>query len=283
MSARKPSLRSMTVPVMPRYARVSKDSGHERDAHATFELARLAKELKPFKLHWFPTLGSTNSHAARMRREGRLVAPCAVLTGRQTAGRGRGVNVWHAAGGVVTVTFVLPASDTLPPQHVPLIAGLAVRDAIAEFGVPDVGIKWPNDLWHDDRKLAGLLCERLDRVDLIGVGVNVNVSARQLPRALRASATSLLQMTGRPIDQTSLVAAVARHLRRRLGDSRTSLASCLGEIQRADVLRDRLVRVTQTDAPLEGRALGIDSLGRLMIRARHETRMIVTGTVRPVV
>ena len=88
---------------------------------ATYELARLKRELKPFRLHWFPTLGSTNSHAARMRREGRLFAPSVILTGRQTSGRGRGTNIWHSTRGVMTVTGLRKPRSTGPISSNPLI------------------------------------------------------------------------------------------------------------------------------------------------------------------
>ena len=185
---------------------------------ATYDLDRLRTELTPFKLHWFPAIGSTNTHAAKMRREGRLLAPAVLLTGRQTAGGGAGSNVWHAPRGVMTATFVLSIHETLPPQHVPLVAGLAVCDAVAEFGAADVGLKWPNDLWHSDRKLAGLLCERVDRLDLIGVGLNANLDTAALPRAVAPTTCSLDGLLGRRVDQTALVAAIARHLRTRLAD-----------------------------------------------------------------
>ena len=263
----------MTVPVMP----------HERDALATYELTRLRRELKPFKLHWFPTLGSTNAHAARMRREGRLLAPALVLTSRQTAGRGRGSNVWHSPRGVVTASFVLSAHDTLPPQHVPLVAGLAVRNAIEEAGIASVGIKWPNDLWHDDRKVAGLLCERFGSIDVIGLGLNANLDLRSLPKTLRATTASLHVLSGRAVDQTGLLVAIAGSLRRAFSDSRTSLASLREDWEAHDVLRGRRVRVVREDLPpLEGIASGIDPGGRLLVGLRGgKMEAVLNGTARP--
>src|SRR5688572_30222561 len=156
-----------------------------------FKLATLRHDLKPFKLHWFPRLRSTNNHAAELRRRGGLFAPAVVLTGRQVAGRGRGSNAWWSAAGSVTVTFVFPVEEHLSPHQVPLLAGLAVRDAAAELvGDDRVALKWPNDVLYDGRKLAGLLCERVSKADLIGVGLNVNNHPREAPPALRRQITS---------------------------------------------------------------------------------------------
>lgn len=256
---------------------------HRLETCATYELARLRSEVKPFKLHWFPTLGSTNVHAAKMRREGRLLAPAIVLTGRQTAGRGRGSNVWHAPRGVITVSFVISAHDTLPPQHVPLIAGLAVRNAIADVGIASVGIKWPNDLWHDDRKVAGLLCERFGSIDVIGLGLNANLKPSALPRDLRQTTVSLHTLAGRPIDQTDLLIRLSAALRRSFADARTSLAAVAEEWSRHDVLAGRRVRVIRDGhLPLDGTALGIDASGRLKVReSAGQTHAFLSGTVRP--
>ncbi|MEA2736622.1 MAG: BirA family transcriptional regulator, partial [Humisphaera sp.] len=112
----------------------------------SFHLDHLRRGIKPFKLHWFPRLRSTNDHAAELRRRGELYAPAIVLAGRQIAGRGRGSNSWWSAGGSITVTFVFPVEEHLSPHQVPLLAGLAVRDAAAELlGDEKVSLKWPND------------------------------------------------------------------------------------------------------------------------------------------
>src|SRR5688572_21593048 len=115
------------------------------DRHNVFALKRLREDLRPFRLHWFPTLRSTNDHAATMRRAGELYAPAVVLTGRQTAGRGRGAHVWWSGAGCLTVTFVLPVDDQLLPHQIPLLAGLSVRNAAAELSGSDkISLKWPN-------------------------------------------------------------------------------------------------------------------------------------------
>ena len=169
-----------------------------------FDLQTLRRGLKPFRLHWFPRLRSTNDHAAVLRKRGELFAPAVVLTGHQLAGRGRGSNTWWSGTGSLTVTFVLPVDEHLAPHHVPLIAGLAVRTATAGLAMnDDIQLKWPNDLLFYGKKLAGLLCERIEKADLIGVGLNINVRPNDIPKALRDRVTSLNAILGKPIDPTT--------------------------------------------------------------------------------
>ena len=148
-----------------------------KDAASRYSLKALRTALRPFRLYWFPRLLSSNSHAMVLRKRKSLYAPAVILTGHQVRGRGRGSNSWWSGAGSLTATFVLPIEPHLQAHQIPLIAGLAVRNAVAELsGAHDIGLKWPNDLLHGDRKLAGLLCERIDHVDLIGVGLNVNIA-----------------------------------------------------------------------------------------------------------
>src|SRR4030095_15411074 len=98
--------------------------------------------------------------------------PAMVLTISQTAGRGRAGNRWFSDSGSITVTYALPVEENLLPHQLPLVAGLAVRNACTELtGNRDIQLKWPNDVIHGGRKLAGLLCERISGVDLVGIGL----------------------------------------------------------------------------------------------------------------
>ncbi|HZO19612.1 MAG TPA: biotin--[acetyl-CoA-carboxylase] ligase, partial [Gemmatimonadaceae bacterium] len=181
---------------------------------SSFNLSALRAHIKPFRLHWFPRLRSTNDHAAILRKRGQLFAPAMVLTGHQLAGRGRGSHTWWSGPGCLTVTFVLPVEEHLSPHQIPLLAGLAVRNAAAEIASEQrIALKWPNDVLYGGRKLAGLLCERVHKADLVGLGLNVNLDPRRALAALRERITSLSAIAGRHFDMTESLATVARHLR----------------------------------------------------------------------
>jgi BirA family biotin operon repressor/biotin-[acetyl-CoA-carboxylase] ligase len=218
-----------------------------------------------------------------MRKRGDLYAPAIVLTGSQTTGRGRGTNTWWSARGVLTVTFVFPLHESLAPHQIPLIAGLAVRDAAAELcGEGAIQLKWPNDLLHEKRKLAGLLCERLHRADLVGVGMNVSNARGTAPLGLRGRITSLSQIAGRSIDMTDAVIALSRHLRLRLGrHNETPFSQQLREYDAHHALVGESVTVAVSDRELVmGRCEGLDGTGRLLVRGRDGLHRIIAGEVR---
>jgi BirA family biotin operon repressor/biotin-[acetyl-CoA-carboxylase] ligase len=261
----------------------------------SFNLIRLREELKPFRLHFFPRLRSTNDHAAVLRKRGDLFAPAVVVAARQTAGRGRGANTWYSApAGSITVTFVLPVNATLAPHHLPLAAGLAVRNAAAEISRNDqIKLKWPNDIVFQSAvrnppspipKLAGLLCERLDNVDLIGIGLNVNRPPRAVPGNLRDRIIYLQQIASKsapPFDLTTALITIARHLHMTLiRRSETPFPALLREYDAHHALIGRTVTIiSHNESPITGKCFGLDDTGRLLLRSRGHVHRIIAGHV----
>ena len=251
--------------------------------HNVFRLAELRASLRPFRLHFFPRLCSTNDHAAALRKQNKLFAPAIVLTSNQTAGRGRGTNSWFSTRGVLTVTFVFPVEEHLAPHQVPLIAGLAVRDGVAELTArSNVQLKWPNDILYHGKKLAGLLCERVNKLDLIGVGLNVNLDLRDAPKPLRPQITSLSAITGKPIDMTQALIALAQHLHPALSRrGERFFSETLTRYDQHHALPGKRVTITHARSqPLTGIVEGVDSHGRLIVRNRKRRHHIIAGQVQ---
>jgi BirA family biotin operon repressor/biotin-[acetyl-CoA-carboxylase] ligase len=249
----------------------------------TFNLSELRPNIKPFRLHWFSRLRSTNDHAVALRKQRKLFAPAIVLTSHQLAGRGRASNTWWSGAGSLTVTFILPAHESRPPHQVPLIAGLSVRDALAEHaGIDDIQLKWPNDLLHQGRKLAGLLCERVDGIDLIGVGVNVNADLRHAPRDLRDRITSLSTIARLEFDMTALLIDLARAIHKNLSHAdEPPFNQILREYSRHNALLGKAISVTAIpgEPPLRGTCEGLDRIGRLLVRTRAGVTRVIAGHV----
>ncbi len=132
----------------------------------------VSPRLPGFTVEVLPELDSTNTELMRRARAGQL-EPVLLVAERQTAGRGRLGRAWHSgAGDALTFSLGLPLA---PADWSGL--SLAVGVAVAEALDPGIRLKWPNDLWWQDRKLGGILIETAvgpqARYAVIGIGVNI--------------------------------------------------------------------------------------------------------------
>ena len=157
----------------------------------------LDTKLVGSKVLYFDSLDSTNNYARKIAAEG-CDEGTAVVAGRQTAGKGRLGRNWESPpdkGIYVSVVLRPP----LAPAETPIItlaAAVAVADAIGDASGLSVGIKWPNDLVIDGRKVCGILVEmgsEADRVNyvIIGIGINYSQEVEDFPEGLRGRAISL--------------------------------------------------------------------------------------------
>ncbi|MEG3878936.1 biotin--[acetyl-CoA-carboxylase] ligase [Microcoleus sp. herbarium7] len=252
----------------------------------------------PHWLHTLDTCPSTNSWAHA--RAAKLHHGDAVFTKRQTSGRGQHGRTWHAPTGVLTVSFVL---DNLNPNLLPgisLAAGLAVIYAIEDL-VPDcrdmLRLKWPNDVWIDRQKLAGILCEAANGNALgktravVGIGLNrcVDFAAAGLDAHAIGNAVSLHSIASNVPDELCLLASL-RHYLLELADmfsatdkpaSKSGLALLLPELRRRDALIGYPVAIELSDKTICGEAAGIDGCGRLLIRLEGDRiQAFTSGRVR---
>ena len=138
------------------------------------------------------------------------------VTEEQTEGRGRLGRRWEAAAGSSILVSVLLVPPVEPPRlpELSLVAGGAVAQAIAEITGIEPAIKFPNDLLIGMRKVAGILAESSDGRVVLGIGVNVNQTAQELPADTLTPPTSLRVVLGEPVDRAQLLAAILLHLER---------------------------------------------------------------------
>ena len=215
---------------------------------------------------------STNDLAKRAAKNGAAHGTTFVADS-QTAGRGRQGRAWLSErGDSLLVSVVLRVSCA--PAHLPplsLVAGLAVCDAIA----PDVFVapklKWPNDVWLDGKKVAGVLVEASlagDRVESLVVGVGVNVHTRTFPAEIKAIATSVALHSSTQPDRAMILARLLEALDRDIGPAaKHGLGVVHARIAAIDALKGSTVRGELG----EGVAAGIDTDGRLRVRKSDGT------------
>lgn len=163
---------------------------------------------------------STNSYAMDvLARDAQTVDGTVVFAERQTSGRGRLGRSWHSPRGAgLTFTVLLLEAPSPPaPARLTMAAAVAVVAGIREATDVEPTIRWPNDVYMNDRKLAGILVEVRSvhpslRATAIGIGVNCLQHRMHFPPEIRDRATSLELETTQSVDRVSVAQAILRHL-----------------------------------------------------------------------
>ncbi|MDR1415091.1 MAG: biotin--[acetyl-CoA-carboxylase] ligase [Odoribacteraceae bacterium] len=174
--------------------------------------------LNGFKIREFLELESTNSETWRLAEE--LEDRSVIITPHQTQGRGNDGNTWESEPGKnISMTILLRPVGLLASEQfiLSMLVALGTLDFVARH-VPGATIKWPNDIYVDDRKIAGILIEHMVHRDTIhlslcGVGLNVN-QARFISDA--PNPVSLYQLLGREIPLRQALAQLLEAIGARL-------------------------------------------------------------------
>ncbi len=251
-------------------------------ARLTADNAELLPDLS-IEVH--DELASTNALAAERARAG-AGAGLVVVADHQSAGRGRLDRTWDSpAGTAVTFSLLLrPAAPAHAWPWIPLLTGYAVDKAIKGVGL-DAGVKWPNDVLVGEKKVCGILVERIDTPDgpaaVVGVGINVGLTPDELPVP---GATSLEIELARPVDRTDVLVEALNAIREAFDAWEVG-----GELNGARLARSyaaacvtlgRQVRVDLPDGSvLRGHASGIDPDGRLVVQVDGVTHTVAAGDV----
>jgi BirA family biotin operon repressor/biotin-[acetyl-CoA-carboxylase] ligase len=219
---------------------------------------------------------ATDSTNARARELAMAGAPdgTVVTAGEQTAGRGRQGRTWSAPAGKALLMSAIVRDLTRRDALLPLAVPVAVAEACDAFAGTRCGIKWPNDIWINGRKLSGILLEGRpeERWAVIGVGVNVGTLREEFPAELRDTATSLAIESGVDPGVEPVLDAVLGALERRLAEEPETIVAAWRE---RDVLRGSRVRWNGG----EGTAAGIDEAGSLLVETGSGRVVLDAGEV----
>jgi BirA family biotin operon repressor/biotin-[acetyl-CoA-carboxylase] ligase len=234
-----------------------------------------------------PECPSTNAELGRRARAGEG-AGVVLVADHQTAGRGRLDRTWVSPPGAALTFSVLLAPDRVPVARwpwLPLLVGIAVAEGVRRVAEVDCTLKWPNDVLVGDRKLAGILVERVERsagaVAVVGVGLNVSQGSDELPVP---TATSLAVEGAATTDRTVVLREVLRSLEALFVQWQADAGDPAGGLVDSYVRRcDTLGRDVRVDLPdgsqVRGVASGIDTEGRLEVRTPEGRRILGAGDV----
>lgn len=239
--------------------------------------------LPAFTVEVLPQIDSTNTELMRRARAGRM-EPVLLVTEQQTAGRGRLGRGWHSqAGDSLTFSLGLPLA---PADWSGL--SLAVGVSLAESLHPRVRLKWPNDLWLDDRKLGGILIETASfgeagqarRYAVIGAGINIAAPDAARAAGLSTVPSALLELIPGIDAGAALLRLAAPLVQAVQAFESLGFAPFQARFNARDALRDRSVQLSDGMA---GSAHGVSEAGALLVHTAQGMKTVSNSevSVRP--
>ncbi len=228
------------------------------------------------QLHTFETIDSTNRHAIELARREFVEDGTVILSQEQTAGRGYGSNSWESEKNRNLTFTIILKPDFLPVQKqffLSMVISLGIYDFLILFN-ENISIKWPNDIYAGDGKIAGILIENILKTDRIehtfaGIGVNIN---QEVFRSDAPNPVSLKKINGIDYDLQECLGLLCSKIEARylqLVSGKETLIKTL--------YTQNLYRINEThcfsagDRFFEGRIKGIDEFGHLLIEADGKT------------
>ena len=228
------------------------------------------------QLYFLPICPSTNTEAQQLLIKNEATEGCTVVADHQTAGRGQRGNTWEAeAGKNITLSVILkPKFLAIKQQfYLNMAVSLAVLDLLRELGIEKAQVKWPNDLYFEDRKLGGILIENSINThslqhSIVGIGLNVNQQEFGL-----GTATSVAKALGYTLELRQTTNRLLELLEKRYLELRNGKTAKLKYEYLQALYRYQELHPYKVDNELvEGVIMGVNEEGQLAMEVNGQLR-----------
>ncbi|MCC5466872.1 biotin--[acetyl-CoA-carboxylase] ligase [Pelosinus baikalensis] len=244
------------------------------------------KTLGQKEIFYLENIDSTNNEAKKQANLG-CHEGAIVLSEMQNGGRGRISRSWFSpAGKGIWLSVVLrPPFHPYDAPKCTLLAAVAVTKAIRSVTQVQCGIKWPNDILYEGKKIVGILTEMNAEMDainyvVIGIGINVNISQEEFPLELRQIATSLSVAADKPIPRLPLLQEILSALEKEYHKViQHGFVEMLDEWRELSVTLGQTVDIIGASEKSSGLAVDIDKDGALLVEIEGRIEKIIAGDV----
>ncbi|AYZ74381.1 biotin--[acetyl-CoA-carboxylase] ligase [Fusobacterium necrophorum] len=229
-------------------------------------------------IYSFEVLDSTNDYMKEHRKE--FEEFDIVMAKNQRAGKGRRGNIWISTEGMALFTFLVKKRGDKAEEvymKLPLLAGLAVIRALQRRKKIHYQLKWTNDIYLQEKKLAGILVERRENDFFIGIGINVN---NAIPIEIKNIAISLQEVCQEKIEIESLILSIVEECRKLLEEYFVgNWKNILQEINAINYLQGKKIGLRAGNLFVQGIVQRIDENGELEILSKEGLRSFGMGEV----
>lgn len=221
-------------------------------------------------------IDSTNSYLLNLSRAVHLEDPTIVITNNQTKGRGQHGTSWQSVPQQSLLFSVFKRFEDLPSNKIPNITyavSLGLENAFKKYKIPNITIKWPNDIMSRSKKMAGILIENQIKQgnvvsSVIGLGINVNEKKfKSLPQA-----TSMLLTTGNKFDLNEVLQLVIEEILIQLTKLDKGDYADLKIKYETSLFRKDMISVFEVKDGyrFNGKIKGVNEIGKIVIENENE-------------
>ncbi|MEC6799320.1 bifunctional biotin--[acetyl-CoA-carboxylase] ligase/biotin operon repressor BirA [Photobacterium sp. S4TG1] len=244
----------------------------------------IAKLVSCPQLELIPVIDSTNQHL--LNQIDQLPSGAVCLAEYQQAGRGRRGRQWQSPFGsnLYLSTYWRLEAGVAAAMGLSLVVGVAIAEALQQLGAPDIRVKWPNDLYYHDQKLAGILVEMTgkagDAAHLV-IGIGLNIAMPTAATTMIDQAWTNLSAACSPLPSRNVLAAtLIDRIHQTLAEyENIGLSGFVERWNKIDNFLNRPVKLLIGDRVIEGIARGINEQGALLLENDNDITAYVGGEI----
>lgn len=249
--------------------------------------ASLGGQLIGREIVYYPQLDSSSEALKRSLKDKVIEEGTVYVAGKQDQGKGRRGRRWESPAGGLWFSFLL--RPNLAVSQIALLSltfAVALAKSLKNLG--PVYIKWPNDIYYRDKKIAGILLEMSGEIDstdylIVGIGLNLNIKQADFPEPVAPGATSLMEEGGKKIAANDMLIALLQELNRYYQQFlQTGFAGIRIEFKSLCMHLEKEIEVVQGPKRIHGINSDIGEMGNLIIESQDGQLSISTGDVRVV-
>lgn len=246
--------------------------------------AHLTSRVLGQEIHYFTEVDSTNNEAKKLAADG-CPEGAIVVAESQVTGRGRLARGWFSPFGKgIWLSVVLrPPFGPMDAAKCTLMAAVGVNRAINRVTGAGCGIKWPNDILWDGRKVVGILTEmsaEMDAINYVVIGMGINANMEEFPSEIAATATSLALATGQTVSRVTLLAEILAELESvYMLVKQAGFEPVFAAWRQQSITLGRQVKVQGFQRSFSGLAVDIDADGALLIKTPQGVERVLAGDV----
>ena len=247
-------------------------------------LSVMPTEVMGRKIYYYDCLGSTNDQARMLAEQGAEEGSL-IIAETQNTGKGRmGRAFFSPEGCGIWMSLILkPEIPPMDASMVALVGAMAVQEMMQDYGITS-GIKWPNDIVIDGRKVTGILTEMSagpDRINSIVIGIGINANMKFFPEELEKTAISMSMVTGENYHRAEIIACVMEHFEKNYREFlKTGDLRFLKERYNAGLIhKDKEIDVHEIRRVWRGISRGINDIGELIVSSDEGDVIVRSGEV----